>query len=462
MDAGADSGGGDGGPDGPLELRLLPPADRVGVAGDALPDDCIVQAFRGKFPAESVNITFEVVAGGGRADPLVVTTDISGAAATRWTLGFGGPGQVLRASLEGADPVEFTADPTPREIAFAPAANYLAGNGPTDVRAAQVDDDAALDLVVAAHTDDALAVLHNLGDGAFGVADLFDSAGDNRTLTVARIDGDDLVDAISVGRSSDRVGIHLQAAGGLPMLAELPAGNGPFEAVAADFDGDGALDVAVSDSAADLVSVLLGDGTGVFEDAVPYAIGLRPQGIDAALLDGDDVLDIVVAQGAQAAPGTTDDTVGVLLGEGDGTFAAFESYLAEANPFDVALGDADGDGEVDAIVANATSQSISFLHGRGDGAFDVPVHFPLVGAPGLLTLADINGDGHLDVVVAIPIEDAVQILRNDGDGGFAVATTIPVGNTPRGVAVADVSGDGMPDVISANELSDDVSVLIRE
>jgi hypothetical protein len=233
--------------------------------------------------------------------------------------------------------------------------------------------------------------------------------------------------------------------------------------VVGDFNGDGNLDLAVADLEANSVSVLLGDGTGHFGPTSfipkPVAVGSGPTSIAVGDFNSDGKLDLAVTN-------ANDNTVTILLGNGDGTFteAANSPVLTyQVRPVSVKAGDFNGDGKLDLAVANATSSSVTILVGQGNGTFTTqpPVHFPAGRFPTSIALADFNKDGKLDIAVADRSSNMVSILLGDGTGSFASGRHFAVDNDPLSVAVADFNGDGLPDLVVANLLSSRVWVLLN-
>jgi hypothetical protein len=103
-----------------------------------------------------------------------------------------------------------------------------------------------------------------------------------------------------------------------------------------DFLGNGILDLAVANASDNTVSVLLGNGDGSFQDAINYAVGSRPVSLAVGNLLGSGLLDIATAN--------QHGTVSVLLGSGDGSFGAPQDFNVGISPFSVAVGDFNGDG----------------------------------------------------------------------------------------------------------------------
>ncbi|MGA9423978.1 MAG: VCBS repeat-containing protein, partial [Terracidiphilus sp.] len=169
-----------------------------------------------------------------------------------------------------------------------------------------------------------------------------------------------------------------------------------------DFNQDGKLDIAVTDGgyseSANLVSILLGNGDGTFRAGPEstFATGSNPWQIVAADFNGDGILDLAIAN-------YDDDTITILLGNGDGTFAPAPGspVVVGRNPFGLAAADLNSDGKLDLVVANQTDSNLSILLGNGDGTFTPAPGSPLaLGAiPFSIAVGDFNSSGRLGIAI---------------------------------------------------------------
>jgi hypothetical protein len=245
-------------------------------------------------------------------------------------------------------------------------------------------------------------------------------------------------------------------------------GVSPESLAVADLNGDGILDLAVADRGTyannftdSSVSILLGNGDGTFQPAVNYQAGSEPVCLAVADFNGDGIPDLAVGN-------EHDTTVSILLGNGDGTFQAARSYATGYFPQSLAVGDFNGDGVLDlALVGN----SVSILLGNGDGSFQLfqSSAGSIDGSPvsGFsVAVGDFNGDGVLDLTVATASANTqggiLAIFLGNGDGSFrATQATIP-GSDTASVAVGDFNGDGIPDlaVAGSTPTSGTLSVLL--
>ena len=370
---------------------------------------------------------------------------------------------------------------------FANAVSYgSGGDGANAVVLADVNGDGKPDLAVAnwcAYSGCATAgtnvgVLLGKGDGTFGTVVVYASGGRFAdSIAVADVNGDGKPDLIVANECADAtctsgdVGVLLGKPDGTFQTAVTYALGGTATAVAvADVNGDGKPDliVATALNRAGLVGVLIGNGDGTFQSEATYSSGgLIPLAVAVGNL-GNGHLDVVVAN--KCADGTcTSSNVGVLLGNGNGTFRTALTYDSAGLYSDgVAIADVNRDGKLDVVVANSSTSTtvdngnVGVLLGNGNGTLRAAVAYPS-GAFGAasVAVADVNGDGKLDLVVANcsgtasscvgALPGGVGVLLGNGDGTFQPAVLSGSGgNTPFGVAVGDVNGDGRPDIVAAN------------
>ncbi|GAA4038977.1 hypothetical protein GCM10022409_25800 [Hymenobacter glaciei] len=359
---------------------------------------------------------------------------------------------------------------------FAAVSTYPIGAStrPTSVAVADVNGDGRPDIVTANFTDNTAGVLLGQAGGSFAAVITYSTGAGSQPFDVAVADmnGDGRLDIVTANFASDNAGVLLgQAGGGFAAVSTYPTGpfSRPSGVALADVNSDGRLDIVTANYNTDDIGVLLGQAGGGFAAVSTYPAGSSsaPYSVAVADVNGDGRPDIATANGGSS-------TAGVLLGQAGGGFAAVSTYPvgAGSRPTSVALADVSGDGRLDIVTANYTSDNIGVLHGQAGGGF-AAVSTYSTGASTLPTdvaVADVNSDGRLDIVTANYYPSTyngggstVGVLLGQSGGGFATVSTYPTGagTEPYGVAVADLNGDGKPDIVTANYVSDDVGVLLN-
>ena len=184
-----------------------------------------------------------------------------------------------------------------------------------------------------------------------------------------------------------------------------------------------------------------------------YAAGNYPYAVAVGDFNGDGKPDLVVANEG-------DGTVSVLLGNGDGSFQAQQTYNVGNCPYGIAVGDFNGDGKPDIVVVNECDNTASVLLGNGDGTFQAQQTFAVGNYAVSVAVGDFNGDGNPDLVAANNGDGTVSVLLGNGDGTFQAQQTYAVGHSPQSVAAGDFNGDGKADLVVANSSDNTVSVLL--
>ncbi len=327
-----------------------------------------------------------------------------------------------------------------------------------------------------------VSVLLSNGDGTFGAPVSYDSGGVRAfSVAVGDVNGDGKLDlVVANGCGSDDncnqgdgfVGVLLgNGDGTFQQPTSYDSGGFSAQSVAlADTNGDGRLDIVVANECADQdcatgsVGVLLGVGDGTFKAALPYiSYGYFAASVVVADVNGDGKPDLVVANQCgnsdfNCSDGT-EGAVGVLLGNGDGTFRLSAVYNSGGRfSFSVAAGDLNDDGRLDLVVTNGSNGgSVGVLLGNGDGTFQSAVTYGAGGQAVSVAIGDLNADGHPDLLVA---NGDVGVLLGNGDGTFqAVLSYNSGGFEPSSVAIADVNADGKPDLLVANTFASNSNVV---
>ena len=288
----------------------------------------------------------------------------------------------------------------------------------------------------------------------------FDAGSGPQSVAVGDFNGDGKPDLAVVNSYSNNVSILLgNGDGTFQIHVDYPTGAQPGSVAIGDFNGDGKLDLAVVNSYSNNVSVLLGNGNGTFQPAVSYGTGsgTGPAFVAVGDFNRDGKLDLAVAN-------SNSSNVSVLLGNGDGTFQTAVNYDVGGAPTSIAVGDFNHDGKLDLAVAvpvPGPSTYVSMLLGNGDGTFQTAVNYNAPYAPDAVAVGDFNGDGNLDLVVGNRSSN-ISVFLGNGDGTFRTAVNYSAGYNPSSVAVGDFNNDGTLDLAVANSgSSTTVTVLLQ-
>jgi hypothetical protein len=230
----------------------------------------------------------------------------------------------------------------------------------------------------------------------------------------------------------------------------------PFCVVSGDFNRDGKQDLAVVNQSSYNVAVLLGTGTGSFGEPTHFAVGGLPTSLCTADFDGDGAMDLAVANNGS-------DDVSVLLGDGKGKFGAATNFPVGSGPQSITAGEFNGDGALDLAVTNVSSQNVSILLGDGKGSFGSATNFATGSYPYSILTEDFNSDGALDLAIANYSTDIASVLLGDGKGGFSPVTVFP-GNfaSPQSITAGDFNGDGKLDLALSDPSSGKAFVLMGD
>jgi hypothetical protein len=329
------------------------------------------------------------------------------------------------------------------------------------IAVADFNHDGKLDLVVLG--SGGVSILIGNGDGTFQAAVTYSS---NVTFLLAVVAGDFNGDGNPDLVASKSGAMYFLAGNGdgtfRSAVSTYSGGYGGL--VAADFNGDGKLDVAGNQgSSLGVTTVSIGHGDGTFQGGVHYSVGPYPQGLAVGDFNGDGKFDLAVAECASSTSCNTGN-VAVLFGNSDGTFQKATIFVgaADANPAGIVAADLNGDGKADLAVVNGSGDDVGVLDGNGDGTFRHAVNWSAGLNSHFVVVGDFNHDGVPDMATVNGIGNNVSILLGTKNGNFAAARNFPDHTQPRFVATGDFNEDGFIDLAVTDNDSGSVSILLGQ
>jgi len=207
-----------------------------------------------------------------------------------------------------------------------------------------------------------------------------------------------------------------------------------------------------------------GSGTISFATKVDYPAGTQPISVSIGDLDGDGKADLVVANSSSNTISVFRNTT---ISAGTISFAAKVDYTAGSAPRFISIGDLDGDGKADLAVANHTSNTVSVFRNTSISAGTISlankVDYPAGTNTRSVSIGDLDGDGKADLVVTNNGSNTVSVFRNTGTTAgtisYAAKVDYMTGENPPSVSIGDLDGDGKADLAVANYTSNTVSVF---
>lgn len=378
-----------------------------------------------------------------------------------------------------------TTPPGASTLSFSPVQTFEAGRGPSHPTLVDVNGDGRPDLVLANDQFDehAISVFFNTTPpgattASFGPRQYFEFFAPGSTLETD-VNGDGRPDfVISSQGGADEVVVILNQTppGGSALVlgpeADIPVDRQPNIVRAADLNGDGMPDLAVSNLESNSVSVLVnetvpGSSTPSFAGSQSFAVNNGPRSLQAVDLNGDGRPDLVAAS-------YNNHSLSVLVNTTPpgASRMSFTRQTFEAQPLPLGLEapDLNGDGKRDLVYTNPGGKVSVAMNTTPRPTAVAPSmaakqDASAGGGPSAVTSVDFNGDGKPDVAVPDHDEGVVSVLLDATAPGAAAPTfagrgAFPVGDAPSGVADADFNLDGRPDLAVADEGGDAASVLL--
>src|SRR5271165_633843 len=311
-----------------------------------------------------------------------------------------------------------------------PGVNYGSDGYLIFVTVADFNKDGYLDIATADESNGVVQIFYGKGDGTFTTGPTFatdTASSEPYDLVAADFNGDgypDLAVVNYVGSTNSDVGILLNdGTGNFKPAVPYALSSWAWQGIATgDLNGDGKLDLAIPLYNGSSVAMLFGNGDGTFQTPeTDVALGASyPQSIAIADLNGDNIMDMAVA--LQNGGG---EDIAVILGTGSGNFgtptllaSSLQNFnLSSPYPQSIKAADIDGDGNLDLVYANNGYGTVGILFGQGNGSFYSPVEYPVGSDPWGLAVADVNNDGSPDVVTANEDDGGTTVLLNANGSG---------------------------------------------
>ena len=339
------------------------------------------------------------------------------------------------------------------------------GSGPFRIGVGDFNNDNQSDIVITNLWAGNIVVYLGYGNGTFRHISLYSTGETSAPLAVTFGDfnNDSRLDIVVANHGSDNIGVFVGYGNGsfeTMITYSTGAGSSPYCVTVADFNNDGQLDIAVANDDTSNVGILLGYGNGTFVNQVTFRLGntAGPNGLTVGDFNGDNQLDIATAN-------NNDDTVGILLGYGNGSFAPFTKYLTGdgSQPNCISVGDFNNDNILDIAVTNYGTKNIVVLFGFGDGSFLLGTAYStgIASLPYALVNGDFNKDSRLDIAVASRQSSKIGIFLGGDRQPFAGVMKYFLDSPiePHSVALGDFNNDSWLDIVVANDGTNNVGIL---
>ncbi len=369
---------------------------------------------------------------------------------------------------------------------FAPKLDFTTGSFPHGVAICDVDGDGKPDVIVVNSNDNTVSIFRNTSASGSITANSFAPKVDFATgsspdfIATGDVDGDGKPDLVITNVNSNTVSVfrNTSTSGSIAFAPKVDfSSTNPGGVVICDIDGDGKPDIIVANASNNSLSVFRNTSTSgtittsSFAPKIDFTTGSNPSDIVAGDMDGDGKPDLIVAN-------TYNNTVSVFRNTSTSgsitasSFALKVDITVGSNPWGLTIGDVDGDGKLDIVVANYVSNTISVIRNTcvsgsiTPSSFASKVDFTTGTNPQEVAITDVDGDSKSDIVVINNNSNSISVFKNTSTSGsitpssFASKVDFTTGSAPtNGIAIGDVDGDGKPDIVITNSNSNTVSVF---
>ncbi|CAF4831166.1 unnamed protein product [Rotaria sp. Silwood1] len=334
-----------------------------------------------------------------------------------------------------------------------------ASSRPVWIHVADLNNDAALDIITANYGTHSVSIFYGYGNASFSNPSTYSTGYDSFPLAVVSGDfnNDKQMDLAIANYGTNNVGIMLGTSNGtFARQSTLLTGlnSHPYSLVAGHLNEDTNLDIAVTTYGDNSVGILLGHGNGTLITQMTYSLGAAsPYSIGIGDFNNDNRMDLVVTNN-----GT--DNIALLIGHGNGTFASPKLYpTGSSSSISIAIGDLNSDNRSDIAFINNDTSTIGIMLGY-DEFFPIQTTYQTDVGPYFVAVGDFNNDAHLDIVVTNGKDNNISVIIGYGNGSFSNQKTYSTGRGPYSEAVCDFNNDNRLDIVVANYYDNTISILL--
>ncbi len=340
-----------------------------------------------------------------------------------------------------------------------------------------VDNDGKVDIVTANYNSNTVSVFRNTSSlSSISYASKVDfSTGLNPSfVALADVDGNGMVDIIVTNNTSNTVSIfrNLTTTGVISFAAkqDFATGNGPNSIAVGDLNRDGKPDLIIGNVYTNTISIFannstLGSINMTTKNDLSIGSSVSVNFVAIGDLDIDGMGDIVVGTSSTVSVFRNTSPSGGMI-----TLAAGIDLVTGISTSAIAVGDTDGDNKLDLAIATATSgvSNVSVFKNSstvGSISYEAKIDYTPGNYPSSIALGDLDGDGKVDLAVTNNdgnLGTTVSVFKNLSSSAsisFSSKIDFSTGTGPLSISIGDLDGDGKPDMLTANYTSNSISVL---